>query len=81
ELALFLFRNAGRVLSRGHILQHVWKHRVDLNTRTVDTHVSRLRQKLNICAENGWRLMSVYQHGYRLERHGKAEAGGLVENL
>jgi len=67
DLALFMFRNAGRVLSRGHILESVWGSNPDLNTRTVDTHVSRLRKKLNISEENGWRLRAIYQHGYRLE--------------
>jgi two-component system response regulator RegX3 len=67
DLAMFIFRNAGRVLSRGHILESVWGSNPDLNTRTVDTHVSRLRKKLNISEENGWRLRAIYQHGYRLE--------------
>jgi DNA-binding response OmpR family regulator len=68
ELALFLFRNAGRVLSRGYILQNVWGRNPDINTRTVDTHVSRIRSKLGITGDSHWRLTSVYQHGYRLER-------------
>lgn len=68
DLAVFLFKNAGRVLSRGHILQNVWGRNPDINTRTVDTHVSRIRTKLGIAPETGWRLTSVYQHGYRLER-------------
>ena len=68
ELTLFLFRNAGRVLSRGYILETVWGRSADVNTRTVDTHVSRLRRKLVIGAENGWKLTSIYQHGYRLEK-------------
>lgn len=67
DLAWFLFRNSGRVLSRGHILEAVWGSSPDLNTRTVDTHISRLRKKLNISEENGWRLKAIYQHGYRLE--------------
>lgn len=67
ELALFLFRNAGKVLSRGHILESVWGKSSDLNTRTVDTHVSRLRTKLALLPENGWRLNAIYNHGYRLE--------------
>ncbi|MGW8248206.1 MAG: response regulator transcription factor [Acidiferrobacterales bacterium] len=67
DLAWFLFRNSGRVLSRGHILEAVWGSSPDLNTRTVDTHISRLRKKLNIGEENGWRLKAIYQHGYRLE--------------
>ena len=67
DLVLFLFRYAGRVLSRGHILESVWGRNPDLNTRTVDTHISRIRQKLNLTAEHGWQLKAVYQHGYRLE--------------
>jgi DNA-binding response OmpR family regulator len=70
DLALFLFRNAGRLLSRGHMLEQVWGRNPDMNTRTVDTHVSRLRNKLGISAEVGWRLSSIYQHGYRLEHLG-----------
>ncbi len=68
ELALFLFRNLGRLMSRGHILESVWGRSAEINTRTVDTHVSRLRSKLGLTQENGWRLSAVYQHGYRLER-------------
>ena len=68
ELALFLLRNLGRLLSRGHILEAVWGQSAEINTRTVDTHVSRIRGKLHLTPENGWRLSAVYQHGYRLER-------------
>ncbi len=68
ELVWFLFRNSGRVLSRGHILESVWGTSAKINTRTVDTHISRIRKKLNLTPESGWRLTSIYQHGYRLER-------------
>lgn len=68
ELAVFLLRNVGRLLSRGHILEAVWGQSAEINTRTVDTHVSRIRGKLQLTPENGWRLSAVYQHGYRLER-------------
>lgn len=68
ELAVFLFRSEGRILSRGHILESVWGQNPDLNTRTVDTHVSRLRQKLELRPEHGWQLKAIYQHGYRLEK-------------
>ncbi len=67
DLAEFLFRNNGRILSRDHILEQVWGHRAGLNTRTVDTHISRLRSKLQLGPENGWRLTGIYHHGYRLE--------------
>lgn len=68
ELALFLLRNLGRLRSRGYILEAVWGQSAEINTRTVDTHVSRIRGKLQLTPENGWRLSAVYQHGYRLER-------------
>ena len=68
ELTLFFFKNAGRVLSRGYILETVWGRSADVNTRTVDTHISRLRRKLAIGPENSWKLTSIYQHGYRLEK-------------
>ena len=68
DLALFLFKNIGRVISRDHIMESVWGKYSDLNTRTVDTHVSRIRSKLNIAEENGWRLTSIYMHGYRLDQ-------------
>lgn len=68
ELTLFLFKNIGRILSRGHLLEMVWGTSSNIHTRTVDTHVSRLRSKLGLNSDNkNWRLTSVYQHGYRLE--------------
>ncbi len=67
DLTLLLFRSAGRLLSRGLILESVWGLSPEINTRTVDTHMSRIRQKLALRPANGWRLKAVYQHGYRLE--------------
>ena len=67
ELALFLFRNAGRLMSRSYLLENVWGHSAELNTRTLDTHISRLRKKLQLGEGSGWRLASAYRHGYRLE--------------
>ena len=75
DLALFMFRKAGRVVSRSHILESIWgMHGADLNTRTVDTHISRLRKKLHLNESNGWQLSAIYQHGYRLERLGEPDA-------
>lgn len=67
DLALLLFRNPGRLLSRGYILESVWGRQPDFNTRTVDTHISRVRSKLGLTPEHGWRLNAIYNHGYRLE--------------
>ncbi|MBN8736901.1 MAG: response regulator transcription factor [Xanthomonadales bacterium] len=68
ELACYLFRRQGRIVSRDALLENVWNLAGDVTTRTVDTHISRLRKKLGLSGENGWRLTAVYQHGYRIEQ-------------
>ncbi|MCB5185241.1 response regulator transcription factor [Methylobacillus gramineus] len=68
ELALFLFQNLGRLLSRQHIQEQVWgMQSVELQTRTLDTHISSVRTKLKLHPTNGYRLTAVYGIGYRLE--------------
>ena len=66
QLALVLFRNIGRLLSRQYLLEAVWGLNEQVQTRTLDIHVSQLRTALRL-SENGWRINSVYAHGYRLE--------------
>jgi two-component system, OmpR family, response regulator RegX3 len=68
ELALFLFRNVGRQLSRGYLLETIWGRNPRVATRTVDTHISRIRGKLQLQPENGYRITPTYNFGYRLER-------------
>ncbi|MFL9608608.1 response regulator transcription factor [Methylobacillus sp. Pita2] len=68
ELALFLFQNQGRLLSRQHIQEQIWgMQSVDLQTRTLDTHISAIRSKLKLHPNNGYKLAAVYGMGYRLE--------------
>jgi len=75
DLARFMFSRVGRVISRAHILQSIWGFSTaDMNTRTVDTHISRLRKKLKINPDNGWQLSAIYQHGYRLEKLEESKA-------
>lgn len=66
ELAQYLFRNVGRLLSREQLLRDVWGVS-GINTRTVDVHISRIRRRLQINPESGFRIKTIYQHGYRLE--------------
>jgi two-component system, OmpR family, response regulator RegX3 len=70
EVAWLLFRQLGRLTSRGHLLESVWGHGTEVTTRTVDSHVSRMRAKLDLKPERGFRLVSVYGYGYRLELAG-----------
>lgn len=66
-LAIFV-EHPGRVLSRTELLQEVWGISPDTNTRTVDTHIRRLRERLGAYSEA---IETVHGFGYRL----RAEPG------
>lgn len=68
SLSLLLFQNLHRALSRDHLLEMVWGRSLDVQTRTIDMHISRVRTKLGLCAEHGYKLIPVYSYGYRLEK-------------
>lgn len=68
DLAWYFLKNEGVLLSRAHLMQVVWGSSSDVETRKVDVHVSHLRTKLKLTPEFGWKLTSIYQQGYRLER-------------
>ncbi|HEV2612384.1 MAG TPA: response regulator transcription factor [Noviherbaspirillum sp.] len=67
SLALLFFRNLGKPLSRVYIQESVWPNDEETPSRTLDTHVSRVRTKLRLQPENGFRLTPVYSFGYKLE--------------
>lgn len=67
-LALLLFRHLNRPLSRAFIVEKIWSRELEVSSRTVDTHVSRIRSKLGLKPDNGFRLVPVYSFGYRLEQ-------------
>jgi DNA-binding response OmpR family regulator len=75
DLALYLFQNPGKLLSRDHLLNKIWGISADISTRTVDTHVSRLRKKLGLDGSRGWTLVPIYGFGYRFDRDGDAASG------
>jgi two-component system OmpR family response regulator len=67
DLAAFFFSNIGNLLSREVVSVATWGRELDVSSRTLDTHVYRIRQKLTLVPENGLRLSSIYTHGYRLD--------------
>lgn len=62
NLLRHLVNSRGRVLNRDYLLDQVWGYNTDLETRTVDTHVKRLRDKLGIAGEY---IETVRGVGYR----------------
>ena len=70
ELVDLMFRNRDRTLSRRYIMETVWRTNAHLATRTLDMHVSRIRSKLALKPENGFRIFTVFGYGYRLETLG-----------
>jgi DNA-binding response OmpR family regulator len=71
ELADLFFRNSDRTLSRNYIMETIWRTTATLATRTLDMHISRVRSKLHLKPENGFRIFTVFGYGYRLESLGK----------
>jgi two-component system phosphate regulon response regulator PhoB len=63
RLLRFLVEGRGRVRTREALLEQVWGYSTDVETRTVDTHVKRLRDKLG---EAGDLIETVRGVGYRL---------------
>jgi DNA-binding response OmpR family regulator len=72
DLAFCLFRRANLMVSRDLILREVWRVHEGVETRSLDTYLSRLRRRLGLDGSSGWRLRTIYQHGYRLEQVGEA---------
>jgi DNA-binding response OmpR family regulator len=70
DLSVLLLVNVGRLLSRKEISASVWGPRAVMSSRTLDTHICRIRHKLELTPSNGWRLAAVYGRGYRLRRSG-----------
>jgi two-component system, OmpR family, phosphate regulon response regulator PhoB len=62
KLLQLLLERRGRVQTREHLLLNVWHYETEIETRTVDTHVRRLREKLGVAAE---RIETIRGVGYR----------------
>ena len=74
DLAVLFLRNVGQLLSRGQICARVWGRSEILASRTLDTHISRIRSKLGFIPENGWVLGAKYGRGYSLQKLDAAQS-------
>jgi DNA-binding response OmpR family regulator len=66
DLLHFLARHRGQVFSRQALLSHVWGYESDIDERTVDVHVRRLRAKLATIDPNVEVILTEWGVGYRL---------------
>ncbi len=66
ELLACLMRHAGKVLSREHLLKEAWGWQYVVETKTVDTHIKRLRDKLQAAGVDPAAVETVRGYGYRL---------------
>jgi two-component system response regulator RegX3 len=67
ELLEFLLRNAGRVLTRGQLIDRVWGGDYVGDTKTLDVHVKRLRSKIEPDPAAPQHLLTVRGLGYKYE--------------
>jgi two-component system, OmpR family, response regulator RegX3 len=66
QIVTAFFLNMGRALDRAHISQLVWGSLIASHSRRLDTHVSYLRDRLELDGRHGVRMMTLYGFGYRL---------------
>lgn len=65
ELLAVLVKNAGKVLSREQLLQDAWDWKYVVETKTVDTHIKRLRDKMRLAGADPQLIETVRGYGYR----------------
>ncbi len=68
ELLYFLAKNSGKVFTRDQLLNEIWGYAFFGDSRTVDVHIKRIREKLEKNGtENSWQLKTVWGVGYKFE--------------
>ena len=65
ELLYFLASNPNQVFTREQLLDHIWGYEYFGDTRTVDVHIKRLREKIK--DHNNWSISTVWGIGYKFE--------------
>mgnify|MGYP002748355958 CR=1 FL=1 len=67
DILCLLAENKSRVFSRDHLLESLWGYDYEGDTRTVDTHIKRLRAKLAKVPHSDWEIRTVWGVGYAFE--------------
>ncbi|MBR5430698.1 MAG: response regulator transcription factor [Firmicutes bacterium] len=67
EVLYFLAAHQNRVFTREQLLEQVWGFDFYGDSRTVDVHIKRLREKLPDCEKLGWQIRTVWSVGYKFE--------------
>ena len=66
ELLYFLARNPNKVYTRDQLLDEIWGYEFFGDSRTVDVHVKRIREKVE-CEDKNWHVKTVWGVGYKFE--------------
>ncbi len=72
EILWTLAEHPGKVFSRDNLLESLWGYEYFGDTRTVDTHIKRLRAKAETLSPEGFEIKTIWGVGYRLEAEGHA---------
>lgn len=67
ELLWTLGTNKNKVFSRDNLLSSLWGYDYYGDTRTVDSHIKRLRAKLDEVPHDGWKIKTIWGVGYKFE--------------
>ncbi|MNT70892.1 DNA-binding response regulator MtrA [compost metagenome] len=65
RILLYFLKNPNKVINRDELMQVVWGYNSDVNTRTLDMHIVRLRKKIEDNPENPQLLQTVRGIGYK----------------
>ena len=67
ELLYFLASHPNKVFPRDQLLEQVWGFDYFGDSRTVDVHIKRIREKLVDCEQYGWHIKTIWSVGYKFE--------------
>jgi DNA-binding response OmpR family regulator len=67
EILWTLASNKGRVFTRDNLLNSLWGYDYYGDSRTVDSHIKRLRAKLDVTPHDGWEIKTIWGVGYKFE--------------